>query len=83
MEYLITFRSITPAQRAQQILNHHGAHCRLQRTPRWMEEKGCGYSLHISSKNLQELVALLDRFGIVYRKIYLQRSNGKTEEVEL
>ena len=83
MEYLITFRSITPAQRAEQTLTHHGVQCNLQRTPRWMEEKGCGYSLRIGSKNLHELVSLLERYKIAYRKIYLQRGNGNAEEVEI
>ena len=43
-EYFVTFRSITFAQRGQNVLRSAGVPVQLQRTPRWMEEKGCGYS---------------------------------------
>lgn len=41
-EYFVTFRSITFAQRGQNVLRSAGVPVQLQRTPRWMEEKGCG-----------------------------------------
>ena len=47
-EYFVTFRSITFAQRGQQVMQDAGISAQLQRTPRWMEEKGCGYSLRLS-----------------------------------
>ena len=40
---IITFRSVTPAQRGEAILKREGINCTLQRTPRSMQEKGCGY----------------------------------------
>ena len=40
---IITFRSVTPAQRAEEVLRRAGVECSIQRTPKWMEEKGCGY----------------------------------------
>ena len=48
MKYcLITFRSVTPAQRGEGILRKAGIDCALGRTPRQMEEQGCGYSLRL------------------------------------
>ena len=47
MLYLITFRSVTFAQRGERALRQAGINCELQRTPRWMEESGCGYSLSV------------------------------------
>ena len=41
-EYFVTFRSITFAQRGQQVMQDAGISAQLQRTPRWMEEKGRG-----------------------------------------
>ena len=79
---LITFRSVTPAQRAEAALRRAGMDCRMQRTPRWMEEQGCGYSLRLSTGQIQAAAELLRTKGIVFRKIYL-RSEGKMEEMRL
>ena len=38
---IITFRSVTPAQRAEETLRRAGVECAVQRTPKWMEDKGC------------------------------------------
>lgn len=78
--YLITFRSVTPAQRGENLLRRHGMDCTLRRTPRWMEEQGCGYSLFV--KDGAGAAALLRRHQISFRKVYLQRKE-KTEEVEV
>lgn len=78
--YLITFRSVTPAQRGEALLKKHGYDCALRRTPRWMEEKGCGYSLSV--KDGMGAAALLRRQQIPFGKVYLKRNEGM-EEVEL
>ena len=78
--YLITFRSVTPAQRGENLLKKHGMDCAVHRTPRWMEEQGCGYSLFV--KDGMAAAALLRGHGVPFRKVYLQR-NGKAEEVAL
>ena len=80
---LITFRSITPVQRAEGILQQAGIHCSLQRTPKWMEEKGCGYSLKVSVGQLQQAVKLLYAQNVPFRKIYCIRQNGTAEEMTL
>lgn len=79
---IITFRSVTPAQRAESLLRRKGFSCSVQRTPRWMEEKGCGYSLRLRLKDAQQCVQLLRAGGISYQKVYLQRDSGTVEELE-
>lgn len=84
MKYcIITFRSITPAQRGENILRHAGFECNIQRTPRWMEEQGCGYSLRVKAKDAYDCTALLRDSGIPFRKVYLPRENGKIEELSV
>ena len=84
MKYcIITFRSVTPAQRGEATLRRAGYECVLQRTPRWMEEKGCGYSLRVNVKDASDCAALLRSSGISFRKVYLPRENGKMEELTL
>ena len=48
--YYITFRSVTFAQRGEQLLQKSGIRAALLRTPKWMESQGCGYSLRIRTE---------------------------------
>lgn len=79
--YLITFRSVTPAQRGEGILQREGISCRLGRTPRMLAEQGCGYSIRVPGSQLHRAVELLRQKGIAYRKTY-RLGDGNPEEVE-
>ena len=84
MKYcLITFRSVTPAQRGERVLQQGGIDCVLSRTPKWMEQQGCGYSLRVPSNQAPECARLLRQKNVDFRKIYLLRENGKGEELLL
>lgn len=63
----IFFRSITPAQRAQRLLQSHGVATTLQRTPRAREPSGCGYCLRLRSTDTKRAMQILTRAGIAYR----------------
>ena len=76
--YCITFRSVTLAQRGERVLAAAGQHCSLARTPRWMEERGCGYCLRLRGE-WRAAAAALDRAGIEYRKIYRQTGEHAEE----
>ncbi|MCI8618785.1 MAG: DUF3343 domain-containing protein [Oscillospiraceae bacterium] len=82
-EFFVTFRSITFAQRGQAALRSGGISSSMARTPRWMEEKGCGYSLRVGGAHGQEAVALLKKRAIPYSKIYKQGESGEMEEIML
>ena len=81
--YYITFRSVTHAQRGESILKQRGIRCTLQRTPRWMEEQGCGYSLRLQTRQISEAVKLLRQEQIPMRKLYRQNGDGTLEEIGL
>ena len=82
MKYsLITFRSVTPAQKGEGILRKAGIICNIQRTPRWMEEQGCGYSIRVPFADVQNCVELLRAHGVYFRKVYLFRESGSVEEL--
>lgn len=84
MKYcIITFRSVTPAQRGENVLRRAGFDCSIRRTPKWMEEQGCGYSVQVRSADAPKCAELLREAQIVYRKIYLRRENGSMEEMSL
>jgi len=78
--YYITFRSVTFAQRGEQVLDSGGIRCSLQRTPKWMEERGCGYCLRLWTNDAHTAVELLKKARVPYRKIYAQREDGILEE---
>lgn len=81
--YFITFRSVTLAQRGEKVLNGGGIRCTLQRTPRWMEEQGCGYALRLWTKDVTAAVELLRGNQVPMRKVYAQRGDGQLEELTL
>lgn len=81
--YYVTFRSVTHGQRGEKLLKREGIHCNLLRTPKWMEAKGCGYSLQIWSDNIAGPVGLLRGENIPMQKVYMQSSGGVLEEVTL
>ena len=83
MQCMITFRSVTPAQRGESALLRSGLDCSLRRTPRKMEEQGCGYSLILPCTQMGRAVELLRQQGIAYRKVYTLGENGKPEETML
>ena len=81
--YFITFRSVTLAQRGEGILRKAGIGCQLLRTPRWMEEQGCGYALKLWTNQIDVAVHLLRENKIQLRKVYVQQEDGRMEEVKL
>ena len=80
---MITFRSVTPAQWGEGVLHRAGLACSVQRTPKWMEEQGCGYSLRVRVKEVARAVQLLREEQIPFRKVYLRRESGVVEEMNL
>lgn len=80
---MITFRSVTPAQRGDGLLRRAGIRCFLRRTPRRMEQQGCGYSLHISCEDVNDALSILKSNQVPYRKVYRLGQKGETEEMVL
>ena len=81
--YFITFRSITFAQRAEGVLRRNGFICVLQRTPRWMEERGCGYCLKLRQGSVRAAISTLRENGLSFSKIYMQHGEDQAEALVL
>lgn len=79
-EWLITFRSVTYAQRAEQLLRRNRIACRIQRTPKHLTERGCGYCLRIQSVDIPEAMGILYREKLPYEKVYAVKEDGSTQE---
>ena len=81
--WLITFRSVTFAQKGERVLQKAGIDCTLQRTPKELSKQGCGYCLRVRSAAAQRAVELLRQNRVSFGKLYALRENGETEEREL
>ena len=78
--YYITFRSVTFAQRGERVLRDSGIRCNLLRTPRWMEEQGCGYCLRLWTADVVPGIGMLQKHQIPFRRVYIQGKDGQLEE---
>lgn len=81
--YYVTFRSVTHAQRGERVLAKEGVRVHLLRTPRWMEARGCGYSLRLWTGDIAAGVGILRREQVPMQKVYIQTGDGTLEELEL
>ena len=79
--FFLTFRSITQAQRAERAYGRAGMPCILRRTPRWMEERGCGYGVEVKCGELRLCLEVLRQEKIPFRKSYLLHADGVVEEL--
>ena len=79
--YFITFRSVTLAQRGEGILRKAGIGCQLLRTPRWMEEQGCGYCLRLRREEMDSVLVILRNANVQFRKVYCQAADGNVVEL--
>ncbi|MDO5400666.1 MAG: DUF3343 domain-containing protein [Eubacteriales bacterium] len=79
--FYITFRSVTFAQRGERVLTGAGIRCTMQRTPRWMEELGCGYALRVWAADVAPAVERLRAERVQLRRVYGSRDDGQLEEL--
>ena len=80
LDWLITFRSVTYAQRGERLLNQRGMTCALRRTPRELSQRGCGYCLAIRGRDAIAAVELLREQEVPFGKVYARTAGGNMEE---
>lgn len=78
--YYITFRSVTFAQQGERTLQKKGIRVTLLRTPKWMEQQGCGYSLRLWTRDIRRVLEILQEKQVLYRKVYIHGQDGQLEE---
>ena len=67
---LFTFRSITTAQRGEELLKSRGIDAVLRRTPRKLGEQGCGYCLTVEEPSGGRAAALMRKYEIPFRRSF-------------
>lgn len=79
-EWMITFRSVTYAQRGERALRSNRIACQIQRTPKHLTERGCGYCLRLQSTDMPAALRIIRREKLPYEKLYAIKADGSTEE---
>ena len=79
-QYLITFRTLTQAQRAARLLERAGYTVTIRRAPAKLSVSGCGYAAALR-KRAFEAVELLRGHGLWTGKPPRLEENGDYREV--
>ena len=79
-QWLITFRSVTYAQKGEHYLKKAGISCALQRTPKELSRRGCGYCLRLQGLDAIKAVEQLQEARLPYEKVYAIQIDGRPEE---
>ena len=78
--WIVTFQSVTYAQKAQRALRQQYIDSGLRRTPMGLSSRGCSYCLQLREKHIVDAVMLLQEKGMLSGKVFAQRKDGRWEE---
>ena len=67
MHYLLTFRSLTYAQRAARVLERAGITGTVSRVPKAAATKGCAYCVIVAARYKETAVSILSMAGYMSR----------------
>lgn len=81
MNVLITFRSITYAQKAGSILEHGGIRASLMRAPLILSSEGCGYALRLRQNRLNDALTLLRASSMRFLRVWEEKEDGTYTEI--
>ena len=81
-QYLITFRSLTHAQRAARLLESNGLTATVIKAPQGLSGSGCAYAVTLRRRP-SEAVTLLRRSKLRIGKVFQREAEGNYEEVRL
>ena len=76
-----TFRSVTTAMRGSRILEAMGIRSLTVRTPKQLQQQGCGYSLRVRGDAAARARQALEQAEIQYSRIYRKDESGQWREV--
>ena len=79
MHYLLSFRSLTYAQRAARILERAGITGTVSRVPKAASTKGCAYCVIVAARHKERAMAVLTGAGIMPERVLLRHPDGTLE----
>ena len=82
MQYLLTYRSLTYAQRAGRVLERAGVTGWLMKVPRDASARGCAYCVAVPARYRDRAVAVLAGAHLAPERVLLRREDGSWEAAE-
>ena len=79
MHYLLTFRSLTYAQRAARILERAGVVGTVSRVPKAAATRGCAYGVTIAARHKERAVEVLAAAGLAPERVLKRNADGGLE----
>ena len=79
MHYLLSFRSLTYAQRAARILERAGITGTVSRVPKAAATRGCAYCVIVAARHKDRALAILASAGITPERVLLRHPDGTLE----
>ena len=83
VNYYLTCRSLTYAQRSSRALAMAGVRNTIVRTPAGMSNEGCGYAVRIRAGQLGDAVRILEEKKLMPKRVFQVYEDGRMEEVSL
>ena len=79
--YLLSYRSLTYAQRVSHLLERAGIPSSVIKLPKGVSSEGCGYGIRVSGRYLNTAKDMLASADVRPRKIFLLSDDGSAVEV--
>lgn len=79
MHYLLTFRSLTYAQRASRVLERAGVTGTVSRVPKAAATRGCAYCVIVAARHRERSLAVLKSAGLEPERVLLRHADGSLE----
>ncbi len=79
--YYFTFRSVTAAMQGNRVLERAGIPAVLSRSPKALQQQGCGYCLRLGERHFFGAKDALLQAEADFIKIYLKTQRGQWQEV--
>lgn len=79
MHYLLTFRSLTYAQRAARVLERAGVTGTVSRVPKTAAAKGCAYCVIVAARHRDMAIQILASAGLGPERTILRNADGTLE----
>ena len=78
-QYLITFRSLTHAQRSARVLERAGITTAVIKAPQGLSSSGCAYAITLR-RNPEMALELLKQNGLSIGKVFQRGTDGRYTE---
>lgn len=83
MQYLLTCRSLTYAQRGARALERAGITGTVSRVPKIISVNGCAYGIVVAARHKDKAITILTRAGLAPEKTFVRREDGTVVEDSL